>query len=354
MTNPAIHMKTLDNVNIQIATPQCIGVGFVFPSFDLIVTNFHIVEGHPQVIVHTKNKKRFLADVLYIDEMYDIAFIELPKDLIVEQLSFSTNYSPKEPIFIREKTIKTGKILDPCPVFDNIEFIATNLPMDTAYCGSPLMNDKGQIIGINTSNIYENDATGFALPISHVMKSMEEYQATKHRIATRCLECKLVASPDSEFSHCNGCTSSKLFPSDYPVYEAEGISRTIENLIKAIGHQPNLSRKGSNHWALVKGSATIYLSYYEPSGYILGDAFLCSLPKERKAVENIYQFLLQQNYLIKGLTFSIQENDIVLSLIIYDRHLNTNTALELLQTLLERADYYDNILVEQYGAIWKN
>ena len=164
----------------------------------------------------------------------------------------------------------------------------------------------------------------------------------------------MISTLDSKFDHCNGCDANKLFSTDYPKYEAEGVSRTIEGLIEKIGHEAPLSRRGPNHWALIEGSATIYLSYYEPRGYILGDAFLCSLPENSKITEKIYQFLLQQNYLIKGLTFSINENDIVLSLIIYDRHLNTDTAIELLQTLLEGADYYDNVLVEQYGAVWKN
>jgi serine protease Do len=77
------------------------------------------------------------------------------------------------------------------------------------------------------------------------------------------------------------------------------------------------------------------------------------MPEDKETVNRIYEFLLRQNYLIKGLTFSIYEDDIVLSLIIYDRHLNNDTAVELLQNLLERADYYDNVLVEELGAIWK-
>ena len=354
MSTHALHMETIDHAYVQIATPQCIGIGFVLPSIELIITNFHIVEGNQQVIVYSKNQKRFLADVLYIDEIYDIAFLEKPKGFEVKSLSYNTDYSQNDTIFIKEKELKNGSIVEGTDTFSHIKYIPTNISIDTAFSGSPLINNKGEIIGINTSSIYENDEIGYALPISPVLKSIQEYHQTNKRIATRCTGCKLISTLESKFDHCNGCDAIKLFSTDYPKYEAEGVSRTIEGLIKKIGHEAPLSRRGPNHWALIEGSATIYLSYYEPRGYILGDAFLCSLPEDSKTTEKIYQFLLQQNYLIKGLTFSISNNDIVLSLIIYDRHLNTDTAIELLQALLERADYYDNVLVEQYGAVWKS
>ena len=68
---------------------------------------------------------------------------------------------------------------------------------------------------------------------------------------------------------------------------------------------------------------------------------------------DLYQYLLKQNYTIKGLNFSIKEEDIVLSLLISERDLNTETGKKLFQHLFDRADYFDNILVEQYGAKWK-
>ena len=76
------------------------------------------------------------------------------------------------------------------------------------------------------------------------------------------------------------------------------------------------------------------------------------MPKDN--INPLYEYLLKQNYEIEGLTFSIKENDIVLSLLIYDRYLNMDTGMKLFKYLFERADYYDNILVEEYGAIWKN
>ena len=67
------------------------------------------------------------------------------------------------------------------------------------------------------------------------------------------------------------------------------------------------------------------------------------------------EFLLRQNATTDGLTFSINPNgqDIILSLLIYDRYLNVDIGIRLFEHLFERADYYDNVLVEEYGAYWK-
>ena len=69
--------------------------------------------------------------------------------------------------------------------------------------------------------------------------------------------------------------------------------------------------------------------------------------------KELYQYLLQQNYEIEGLNFSVKGEEVVLSLQIYDRYLNIQTGNKLFKHLFDKADYYDNILVEQFGARWK-
>ena len=56
---------------------------------------------------------------------------------------------------------------------------------------------------------------------------------------------------------------------------------------------------------------------------------------------------------MESLSFSISDQDIILSLMIFDRYLNVESGLYLFKYLFEKADHYDNLLVEQYGAIWK-
>lgn len=63
--------------------------------------------------------------------------------------------------------------------------------------------------------------------------------------------------------------------------------------------------------------------------------------------------MLQQNYTLEGLSFSVREHDVVLSLLIYDQYLNKDSGKRLIEDLFEKADFYDNKLVEEMGAHWK-
>jgi len=70
---------------------------------------------------------------------------------------------------------------------------------------------------------------------------------------------------------------------------------TIEQLLSRLGYAAKLARRGMNNWDIVKGSAHINISYYEKSGLIIGDSYLCHLPAQD--LSPLYQFLLRQNNL---------------------------------------------------------
>ena len=133
-------------------------------------------------------------------------------------------------------------------------------------------------------------------------------------------------------------------------YLATGVPATIEKIIAKSGHDPRLARRGPSLWSIRQGSAIIQLSYHEDSGLLTGDAYLCSLPEFPN--QDLFTFLLTENYQLPRLTFSTYGRDIILSLLIYDRYLTVETALPQFEHLFERADYYDNLLVERYGAQW--
>ncbi len=349
-------MESVSNAIVQISTSECIGKGIALRKEGLIVTNQHLVEGTPEVVITAKGQPPQLANVLYTDDVNDLAFVELPPSITVAPISFSEDPIQEDGVvFAFTTAMQSGKITQVAHPFFNIDYIQTDIPIDTDFSGSPLLNEAHQIIGLISGLLQNgNQKSSFALPSAHIVQAIADFKNANSNSATRCRNCKIVvvANTVAAGNRCPSCGESVELPHQIAAYESEGVSRTIEALIKELGHEPALTRRGPYHWALIEGSATIYLSYYEPRGYIMGDAFLCQLP-ENKNMDAIYEYLLRQNYLIKGLTLSINQKDIVLSLIIYDRHLNTDTAKELLQTLLEKADYYDNVLVEKYGAVWK-
>ena len=141
-------------------------------------------------------------------------------------------------------------------------------------------------------------------------------------------------------------------PASVAEYTATGVSKTIDSIIASTGYQIALTRCGPNAWEINHCSAKINITYHERTGLMTADAILCQLPKDN--IKPLYEYLLRENYHNEALTLSLHEQDILLSLLIFDRYLNHETGMNMLQTLFEKADHYDNILVEQYGATWKS
>lgn len=135
-------------------------------------------------------------------------------------------------------------------------------------------------------------------------------------------------------------------------YIAGGVRSSVETILQQMGFDVAHSRKSTDAWTIHRGSATIQIRYHEHSGFIISDVSMCSLPKEN--VSDIYTYLMHQNNILTGLSLSIYENNVLLSLILHDQSIQSNTMLKLFQRQLSIADKLDNILIEKFGANWND
>jgi len=349
------------SVIVQIATPYSTGTGFYLKNANLIVTNEHVIRDNREVVINGEGFEKQMTKVIFSDVRHDLAFLQAPN--IIE--------APAVELF-QGKEIERGEVVIAVGhpfglkysatqgIVSNIEeekndliYIQHDAALNPGNSGGPLINEKGEIVGINTFIIQNGNNVGFSLPVNYLQKTITEFQEGENQIGIRCNSCSnIIFEKKADGNYCPHCGTKIQMPSQIDEYEALGVSKTMEELLDSMGHNVGLSRIGPNHWEIIEGSANIKISYHEKTGLIMGDASLCLLPKEN--INPLYEYLLKQNYEIEGLTFSIKENDIVLSLLIYDRYLNMDTGMKLFKYLFEKADYYDNILVEEYGAIWKN
>lgn len=349
------------DVIVQIATPYSTGTGFYLKNSNLIVTNEHVIRDNREVVINGEGFEKQMTKVIFSDIRYDLAFLQPPNIIEAPSVEF---YDGNE-IERGEVVIAAGhpfglKYTATQGIVSNIEeekndivYIQHDAALNPGNSGGPLINENGEIIGINTFVIQNGNNVGFSLPVNYLQKTIKEFQEGGDQIGMRCSSCSnIVFEKKADGNYCPHCGAKIQMPSKIDEYEALGVSKTMEKLLDSMGHNVGLSRIGPNHWEIIEGSANIKISYHEKTGLIMGDASLCLLPKEN--INPLYEYLLKQNYEIEGLTFSVKENDIVLSLLIYDRYLNMDTGMNLFKYLFEKADYYDNILVEEYGAIWKN
>ncbi len=344
---------------IQIATPQGTGTGFYLKNHNLIVTNDHVVKGNYEVAVSGKSLPKVMSPVYYNDPRYDLAFIGVPQGTDLPLITLGEGHPVKDGDKViaighpygLNYTATEGIVSKASRQNRGINYIQIDAAINPGNSGGPLVNEDGEIVGVNTFIIAGGDNLGFALPVSYLEEALKEYQPYFGKIAVRCASCtNIVTAENIDGEYCPFCGAKVELPAikQEAEYKPSGASATVEKILEALGKDVKLARKGPYAWEITEGSANIVINYNE-NGFIVGDCFISSLPKTN--ISQIYEFLLKENYDLEGIIFSVSNQDIVLSSLIFDQYLTYETGLETFRNLFQKADYYDNLLIEKYGAI---
>ena len=351
-------IETFKKVLVQVATPYSRGTGFYLADFHLIVTNEHVVRGNRKVVINNDLFNKQMSNVIYLDQKFDLAFLQ-PPDIKLDRVALQTKALAEgdevvamgHPFGLKFSASR-GIVSNLNHQQNGIRYIQHDAALNPGNSGGPLVDLQGQVVGINTFIVRHGNNIGFSLPAARLRKTLDEFDAGGRSASVRCLACtNLVQQKSSSDRYCPHCGSNIKFPNQVSEYEPVGINQTIENILSRLGQDVSLTRVGPNLWEIIEGSAKVYLTYHEESGLIIGDSFLAQLPK--KDIGLIYEYLLHENYKLENLSFSVKGKDIILSLIISDRYLNVDTGEIQMKRLFEKSDLYDNILVEKYGARWR-
>ncbi len=347
---------------IQIATQTGTGTGFYLREFDLIVTNDHVVKDTPEVTIAGKTFEKALSRVWYTDRKHDLAFLQPPAGVELPALPlghYETLKDGDEVIAIGHPfglnyTATQGVISKVDRIREGLKFIQIDAAINPGNSGGPLVNEKGEVIGVNSFIIRGGDNLGFALPVYYLQTALQLYAPHKGTPSTRCPSCDTLVLPDTIDSakYCPACGTEVKLP-EMPEKEVEpvGVAKTIENILKELGKDVKLARSGANRWEVKEGSAKIKISYNPENFFIAGDAYLCQLPPDGTRIKPLYQFLLQENYRVNGLVLSCASQNVILSCIIYDLDISKELGAGMFNTLFKNADHYDDLLKTEYGCV---
>ena len=165
-----------------------LGSGVVVSSDGLILTNAHVVDGSDKVEVTLKNGRTFEGKVMGTDPLTDVAVIKIDADnLPAVTFADSEQLQPGEwaiaignPLGL-DNTVTTGivsatgRTSAQVGVADKrVSFIQTDAAINPGNSGGPLLNAKGEVIGINTAIIQHAQGIGFAIPINAARDIAEE------------------------------------------------------------------------------------------------------------------------------------------------------------------------------------
>jgi len=354
-------IEQYQNAIIQIATQNATGTGFYIKEFDLIVTNEHVVSDKAEVTIAGKLFPKTLSRVWYTDRKHDLAFLEVPREIILPEVKLGSYEAMKDGDDViaighpygLNYTATQGVISKVDRIRDGLKFIQIDAAINPGNSGGPLVNNGGEVIGVNSFIIRGGDNLGFALPVNYLREALQLYLPNKGQPSTRCFSCNYLVTPaniDSQ-KYCPGCGTEVKLP-EMPEKEVEpiGVAKTIEEILKELGKDIKLAREGQNNWTVKEGSAKIKISYNPENYFIAGDAYLCQLPADAVRINPLYQYLLKENYQMNGLVLSCVKQNIVLSCIIYDLDMTKESGVESFQKLFKYADDYDDLLKKEYGC----
>jgi len=186
------------------------GSGFIVSEDGLVVTNKHVVlEEEADYTIFTNSGKSFSAKVLARDPIQDLAVLKINQEqevneegnYLVEKFPV-VNLGDSESLQIGQTVIAIGNALgefrntvssgvisglgrritasdssgDFVETLDNV--IQTDAAINKGNSGGPLLNLKGEVIGINTAVVSDAQSIGFAISINKVKRAIEQVKKT--------------------------------------------------------------------------------------------------------------------------------------------------------------------------------
>jgi len=169
------------------------GTGFIVSEDGMILTNRHVViDEEADYTVLTNDGQKFIANVLAKDPAQDIAIIKIDTDksLSVAKLGDSERLQIGQTVIAignalseLQNTVSVGVIsglgrtitASGGGIVETLEdIIQTDAAINQGNSGGPLLNLKGEVIGINTAMSLEGENIGFAIPINKAQKDIEQ------------------------------------------------------------------------------------------------------------------------------------------------------------------------------------
>ena len=163
---------------VQIEAERTLGSGWVFDKVGHVVTNYHVVRGADEIVVSFSNNERVRARLVGVDPSTDLALLKVStpaRGLTPLLLGDSSDVGVGDAVvaignpFGYERSATAGIVsaigrVRQAAVDDAIQ---TDAPMNPRNSGGPLLNARGEVIGVNTIDP-GNVGVGLAIPIDMV------------------------------------------------------------------------------------------------------------------------------------------------------------------------------------------
>ena len=171
------------------AQPRGVGSGFILSTDGLIMTNAHVVDGADELVVTLPDKREFKARVVGADKRTDVAVVKIEASGLsavkigdVSRLKVGEWVMAIGSPFGLENTVTAGIVsAKKRDTGDFLPFIQTDVAINPGNSGGPLINMRGEVVGIN-SQIYSRSGgfqgISFAIPIDEAVRVSDQLRSS--------------------------------------------------------------------------------------------------------------------------------------------------------------------------------
>jgi len=169
------------------------GSGFIISSDGYVLTNHHVIDGAETVKVKLSDRREFDAKVVGSDQQYDVALLKIDaKGLPTVRVGDSNTLRPGQWVvaigspFGLDHSVTAGIVSatgrsNPYAEQRYVPFIQTDVAINQGNSGGPLLNTRGEVVGIN-SQIFSASGgymgISFAIPVDLAMNAVEQIKKT--------------------------------------------------------------------------------------------------------------------------------------------------------------------------------
>jgi len=169
--------------------PRGVGSGFILTADGFVMTNAHVVEDASEVLVTLADKREFKAKIIGADKRTDVAVVKidvtgLPAVKVgdVSKLRVGEWVMAIGSPFGLENTVTAGIVsAKQRDTGDYLPFIQTDVAINPGNSGGPLINMRGEVVGIN-SQIYSRSGgfmgISFSIPIDEAWRVSEQLRTS--------------------------------------------------------------------------------------------------------------------------------------------------------------------------------
>ncbi len=208
------------------AQPRGVGSGFILTSDGLIMTNAHVIEGADEVLVTLTDKREFKARIIGADERSDVAVVKIDASGLpavkvgdVSRLRVGEWVMAIGSPFGLDNTVTAGIVsAKQRDTGEYLPFIQTDVAINPGNSGGPLINMRGEVVGIN-SQIYSRSGgsmgISFSIPMDEAVRVSDQLRANGR--VTR------------------GRIGVTIGPVSKEVAESIGLGKTVGALVSGVG-----------------------------------------------------------------------------------------------------------------------